>query len=137
MEGIMSSWDEVLAEFKADEAPESIVPLIEDERLRNAVVAWKSVTVQRTGKDNCEIQGDVARWNWLWTQVQYDQETFGTVAGLKPQDVKPVMTRLMGLRMIYPDGSINNFAKQFLQAIIMQRLQGKKAPGRPKKPAGS
>jgi hypothetical protein len=129
----MSTWEEVLAEFKGDEAPESIVPLIEDDRLRNAVVAWRSVTVEKIEQDKCEATGEVARWNWLWTQVKYDQETFGTVAGLKPQDVKPVMTRLIGLRMIYPDGAINNFAKQYLQAIIMQRLQGKKPPGRPKK----
>jgi len=131
----MSTWEETLDEFKQDEAAESIVPLIEDERLRNAVVAWKSVTISRTKQDGCEHEGEVARWNWLWTQVEYDRETFGTVAGLKPQDVNPVMTRLIGLRMIYPDGNINNFAKQFLQAIIMQRLQGKKGPGRPKKTA--
>jgi len=133
----MSTWQEILDEFKKDEAAESIVPLIEDERLRNAVVAWKSVTIERTGKANCEDAGEVARWNWLWTQVKYDQETFGTVAGLKPQDVKPVMTRLIGLRMIYPDGNINDFAKQYLKAIIMQRLQGKKAPGRPRKQAAA
>jgi hypothetical protein len=133
----MSSWEEVLAEFKGSEEPESIVPLIEDERLRNAVVAWKSVTVQRSAKDLCEHVEEVARWNWLWTQVKYDQETFGTVAGLKPQDVNPVMTRLIGLRMIYPDGAINEFAKQYLQAIIMQCLQGKRPPGRPKKKTSS
>jgi hypothetical protein len=133
----MSTWEEVLNEFKGAEEAEMIVPLIEDERLRNAVVAWKSVTIKKTGKDDCEFSEEVARWNWLWTKVEYDRETFGTVAGLKPQDVNPVMTRLIGLRMIYPDGSINNFAKQFLQAIIMQRLQGKRSPGRPKNPAGA
>jgi hypothetical protein len=92
----MSTWEEVLDEFKKQEEAEMIVPLIEDDRLRNAIVAWKSVTIEKTKKDGCEHKGEVARWNWLWTQVQYDQETFGTVAGLKPQDVKPVMTRLIG-----------------------------------------
>lgn len=127
------TFGEILAETKKNEDPENIVPLIEDERLRNAVVAWKSVTISFKSNQDCPLTGEVAQWNWLWSQIEYDQQTFGVVAGLKPQDVEPVLTRLIGLRLVYPDGTINTFAKQYLQAIIMSRLSGKRPPGRPKK----
>jgi len=50
------------------------------------------------------------------------------VAGCKNQDAPGMLTRLRGLRLIYPDGSINNFAKQYLGAQIIFRIQGKKKP---------
>jgi len=135
----MASIGEVLAYFKGREESdvENVAPLIEDSSLRSGLVAWKSVSVRfKDAGAECEASSDVDKWNWLWEQVEFDQTIFGVVAGLRTQDIGAVFNRLKGLRLIYPDGTINNMARQFLQSQIMAKLTGKRSPGRPKKEPG-
>ena len=121
----MASFGEVLASFKDDEAPENICPLVEDETLRNGIVAWKSVAIRYKEAEDCEYKDDTSKWNWLWTRVDYDVQRFGTVAGVNAQGAAPMVTRLIGLRLIYPDGTISTYATQYLQSIIMAKLKKK------------
>ena len=128
------SFGEVLADFKAQEKdePENITPLVEDQTLRNGVVAWKSITLKYDTPSDCEEVDNNAKWDWMWRHVSFDMQDFGIVAGLKAQDAGSVFTRLKGLRLIYPDGTINVFARQYMQAIIFARLAQPKR-GRPPK----
>ena len=134
----MVSFGEVLKDFKDNEEPDSIVPIIENEDLRNGIVAWKSVQVQYRGTaaQGCEDKDSVKRWDWMWAQITFDQGKFGVVAGIKAQEVQSLLARLIGLRLIYPDGTINTYARQYLQSIIVSRLKisGRKNP--PEKPPG-
>jgi hypothetical protein len=123
---------EILKGFKENETPENIVPLVEDAELRNALVAWKSVVVSYREPASCEDDSEAAMWNWMWDQVEFDLSSFAVVAGCQPQHAGRLFTRLKGLRMIYPDGTINTFAAKYLQAIIMSKLP--KAPKAPKQP---
>ena len=118
----MSSFGEVLAHFKKSEEPENIVPLIEDAALRNGLVAWKSVTIKNKPAEDCKFKDETSKWNWLWSRVEYDPKHFGVVAGCKAQEAVNLLTRLIGLRLIYPDGTVNNYAKQYLQSIIMAKV---------------
>lgn len=130
-----SSFGEILAYFKSreEENVENIAPLMEDSSLRSGLVAWKSVIIQfENDGSQCEAKSDVEMWNWLWGQVDFDQNIFGTVAGLRTQDIGGVFNRLKGLKLIYPDGTINGMARRYLQSQILQKLAGKR-PGRPKK----
>jgi hypothetical protein len=132
----MESFGEVLSYFKGreEEDVENITPLIEDSQLRSGLVAWKSVSIRFIdGGARCESLTDVEKWDWLWDQVEFNQDIFGVVAGFRTQDIGAIFLRLKGLRLIYPDGTINNMARQFLQSQILQKLSGKKSPGRPKK----
>jgi len=123
----MATFGEILRRFKDSEEPENIVPLIEDASLRNGLVAWKSVTISvKGGLKECPHDNETSQWNWLWQQVEYDPQTFGTVAGVKPADVGKLVTRLIGLRLIYPDGTVNELAKNYLQTIIMAKLPKKR-----------
>ena len=130
----MVSFGKIIADFKAREEQwlENLTPLTEDADLRNALVAWKSVKIEFKPMADCHETSDVAKWKWLWGQISYDQSGFMAVSGLKGQEVGAVVTRLIGLRLIYPDGSINNFARDYLQALIMAKLTGGKK-GRPPK----
>lgn len=119
----MSTFGEVLAEFKSKEEPENIVSLLDDEQLRQGIVAWKSVVVRYKALCECTHKDEASRWRWLWEQVEYNQEDFGMVAGVKVQDVGKLLTRLKGLRLIYPDGTIHKLAKNYLQATIMEKLK--------------
>jgi len=122
----MSSFGEVLQEFKSSESPESIVPLIEGSSLRSGLVAWKSVAITNKASEDCPHKDDVSKWNWLWTCVSYDTGGFGIVAGVRVQDANILLHRLIGLRLVYPDGTINTYAKQYLQSIIIAKLPKQK-----------
>ena len=120
------TFGEVLREFKESESPEYIVPLVEDETLRKAVVAWKSVPIIFKAQEECQLKDEGDRWRWLWTRIEYDVNTFGIVAGVKAQEAGTLLMRLIGLRLIYPDGSINDLAKRYLQTIIIAKLPKQK-----------
>jgi len=128
----MESFGDVLKSFKEAEEPENIVSLIDDESLRNGLVAWKSVRIEPAPTDEvfCSATDPVERWEWLWHAVRFDRAKFGIVAGVKAQEAGTLLTRLIGLRLIYPDGTVNNFASQYLQSIIMAKLHkvGKTKP---------
>lgn len=123
----MGSFEEILAAFKAkaENEPENIVPLLDDQILMNSLVAWKSVSI--TFKDGsggeCLGKSEMDQWEWLWQNVSFDLYKFATVANAKPQEANGIFTRLKGLRLIYPDGTINILAGQFLQSLIMVRLK--------------
>lgn len=131
-EFLMSNFGEILQHFKENEPAENLVPLMEDQSLRNGMVAWKSVTIQYKPASECTHNDETSRWNWLWKQIEYDSNTFAAVSGVKSQDVGTLITRLIGLRLIYPDGTINRLGSKYLQAMIMEKIN-KKKPGRPKK----
>jgi hypothetical protein len=129
------NFGEVLAHFKKKEDAESLVPLIEDQVLRKAIAAWKSVKITfKTPIGDCsEDQDEVCKWEWLWSTLDFNTNHFGVVAGLKGQDIEPTLMRLRGLRLIYPDGTINVLAQQYLRSIVMTHLNKAKPKGQPQK----
>ena len=129
----MASFGEILAGFKsrAQNEPENIAPLIDDQTLMNGLIAWKSVVIRFKDQKDCPCKADSEQWEWLWQNIDYDVNVFGTVAGIRPQDVMQLLARLKGLRLIYPDGTINSLACQYLQAIILQKIKIK-SPSAPK-----
>lgn len=134
----MASFGEVLSDFKSRAAnePENIAPLIDDQILMNGLIAWKSVPIRFKKSEDCPCKSDSDKWEWLWQSVDYDTGTFGTVAGVKNQDVIPLFIRLKGLKLIYPDGTINSLACQYLQGLILGKLRlatkGRERPTVPK-----
>jgi len=132
----MASIGELLAYFHSIEYNnvENIAPLTDETQLRNGTVAWKSVGIHWNDPGaQCEETSDIEKWNWLWNQIVFNQSQFGVVAGIRTQDIGSLFERLKGLKLIYPDGTINGMARQFLQSQIMAKLSGNKGRGRPKK----
>jgi len=127
-------FEEVLSIFKNDEEPENIIPLVDDAELRQALVAWKSVRISRKHDEACDCDNECDRWDWLWGVVECNASLWGTVAGIKPQHVGPTLIRLKGLRLIYPDGTINQLAKQYMQGLILAKLPKPKKPKLPDPP---
>jgi len=118
---------ETQAHFKKNEDVEVIAPLMEDERLRAGVVAWKSVVVTFKDNEPCgEGLSDAAQWEWMWSKVEFDSRSFGIVAGCKAQETSDLFARMKGLRLIYPDGTIHQLATKYLQAMIMAKLPKQK-----------
>ena len=129
----MASFGEVLNEFKENEQAENIAPLVDDLVLRQAIMAWPSIRIEYKPLSNCPYEDEGERWRWMWEQVVYDTKGFGVVAGVAPHQAAQVAQRLVGLRLVYPDGSIHLLARQYLRAIIMAKLKSPAKKGRPKK----
>lgn len=125
----MSNFGEILAEFKklANNEAENIFPIMDDDTLTNGLIAWKSVKIKFKPLADCNKKEDSEKWEWLWDNIEFDMGSFGIVAGVKTQDAFGLFTRLKGFRLIYPDGTINLLAKQFLQAKILSQIKPRKA----------
>ncbi len=124
----MSSFGEVLAEFKKKESPISIAPLMDDNKLVCGLAAWQSVAIQLNPATECKETDPFKKWLWLWEQCEPDLETFAIVSAVKGQDADPLFTRLKGLKLIYPDGTIHQLALQFIQALVLDKLPRQKRP---------
>jgi len=121
----------ILEECKKEENDyiESIMPMMDDPGLINGVVAWQSVSctrIDKKGLAKCEHESDKDRWNWLWSQVDYDYKNFAIVAGVKEHEIHSLLTRLIGLRLVYPDGTISKIAKGFMRNHLQQKFPTKK-----------
>ena len=129
------TFGELLANFKSNEDVENIIPIMNNPELQASVIAWKSVKVNFLKNEKCGFEDPNDQWKWLWEQVAYDTASFAIVAGLKPQDAGRVILRLIGLHLIYPDGTINQCAKIYLQGLFKAQLNNMTSgrPGRPKK----
>jgi len=128
----MSNFSDILNHFKEKEKenPECIVPLIEDSVLRNGLVAWRSVKTATEENGKCTELTEVGQWDWMWSTVKYDQRKFAQVAGVPEHEVQRLLNRLIGLRLIYPDGTVNTVAQDYLKALIVSKLP--KLPKMPK-----
>jgi len=131
----MSSFGEILNDFKANEEADNIIAIIDNSELQNGMIAWKSVQIKYKSASDCQEKDSVAQWNWMWRQIEYDANNFGVVAGVKAQDIGNLLSRLIGLRLIYPDGTVNNLASQFLQGIIFSKIGKVVRNTTPQKPA--
>jgi len=120
-------FEELLKEFKENEAPETLVAL-DEPIMRNALVAWRSVSVKKKSGSLVvpDSLSETQQWNWMWSVVEYDSKEFGIIAGLQEHEVNRVLKRLIGLRLIYPDGMVCKLASQYLQGIIMAKLPKQK-----------
>ena len=128
-----ATFDQLLDIFKSKggDSAESLIQLINDPVLCNALVAWQATEVRRTKEELCphSIEEEAACWKWLWTQVAFDQNKFGIMVNVQAHEISRIITRIVGLRLVYPDGTIHNMAKQYLRQVIMSKL-----PQKPKKP---
>lgn len=123
----MAQFGEILNEFKklALGDSENIFPLMGDNTLINGLIAWKSVGITFDALEDCPFSDDVQRWDWLWSKVKFDLSQFAVVSGVKIHDAGSLFTRLKSLRLIYPDGTINVLAKQYLQSQILAKINTK------------
>lgn len=120
----MISYGDAVNRFKKSSSPSKVVPLLSEKNLVNALLAWQSVVVsyKQSGIMYDESGNENRLWESLWENASFDIQKFGIVAGLKTQDSQYFFQRLKGLKLIYPDGSIDLFASQYLNAIIIKEL---------------
>jgi hypothetical protein len=118
----MASFGEVLQDFKSREEVENVMAILDNKDLQNGLLAWKSVRITFMKAEDCPFKDPHEQWDWMWSRIQYDVRAFGNIAGVSGKDVGGLLERLAGLRLIYPDGTINKTAATYLQAVIKVKL---------------
>tara|TARA_R110000824_G_scaffold344688_1_gene531306 strand:+ start:376 stop:777 length:402 start_codon:yes stop_codon:yes gene_type:complete len=128
------TFDATLSYFKEIEkdAPESIVPLVNDlsGEMANALAVWKSVPISVDIDGECYSENDQEKWEWLWSQARVNEEKFIEYSGIKYMNAKSILERIKYLRLVYPDGTINEMARGIMQGILVKSVRGR---GRPTK----
>ena len=132
---------EILERFKREEEPEYIMPLTNDETLCDGLLGWHSMPVEYNADLECpeDILGNKKQeWDWLWENTRYDTERFGMIVKCRKFDIIALLMRLRSLYLIYPDGTINTLARQYMKSIVVGKImkaQGNKKPAAKEKPS--
>jgi hypothetical protein len=126
----MSATAELLKGFKDQESErgEVVHPLVRDPILRNLVVIWPMLPIEFTPPSGVAPEDDRARWFWLWEGVKYDAEQLSEALRLDKIKLGKIVERAKMFRLIYPDGTTNRLATQYVRGDIAKSLQRKSGP---------
>lgn len=120
----------LLESYKKQEVErgENVHPLVRDPILRNLIVIWPLLPVQFEMPKGDTPEDENQRWLWLWQGVKYDVAQLSE--GLKLDKVKlaRVVERASMFRLLYPDGTANKLATQYVRSEIAKSLQKKPGP---------
>ncbi len=111
------SFDELLEQYKAAPRRESAALLLTDPILLKYCVIWKQVTVERVSDEPAE-----ASWGALWACVRLDLEQIALLADDELVKARKTVERLKGLRLVYPDGSVQELVNKVIAKKVMDAL---------------
>lgn len=117
-----SEFESVLAEFKANERPEDIIPILSDEGAQKLVVAWPKIIIRRKDGE-MPVPGPVnEKWTWLWDQVEFSERELIETSGIPEMKVKRLFSQVKGNRLIYPDGAMAGWAQKILRKKVVEGI---------------
>ena len=90
-----------------------------DTRVYEALVAWKSIVVDFLEEQEVD---DNATIDALWDLSSSNIKEFAITIGDTVQDAIPRLRQLKNLRLIYPDGSINEQARVIVSMYIKKKV---------------
>ncbi len=108
---------ELLDQYKANPRRESAALLLTDPILLKYCVIWKQVAVERVSEEPAE-----ASWKALWACVQLDLEQIALLADDELVKARKTVERLKGLRLVYPDGSVQELVNKVIAKKVMDAL---------------
>jgi hypothetical protein len=108
-----------LDEFKNEESPEQIMCLRDNPALQRVVAAWPYVRRKAAPKPRPSTDDP---WEAEWRAIDVDLAELRTKAAVYEQDVEALFETARGMRLIYPDGTVNQYARQYIRALIIKEL---------------
>lgn len=113
------NFDELLEQYKANPRRESAMLLLTDGPLLNYAVIFKQCPPERRLVDGAPVEPVDATWTALWDCVSVNYETIAMLADDELVKARKMVERLKGLRLVYPDGTLQEQA----DTIIMKRIK--------------
>jgi len=120
-------FEEAIAYFKEKEQPEDALLLIPQEKgdvrakeLQAIIIAWPKIMIERT-KGSSGINGsDQEIWDGIWRQVEYDEDEISRATRISAPG--KALDVLIANRLIYPDGTVSQYASKALRSILKGQL---------------
>ncbi len=109
------SFDELLAQYKASPRRESAALVLSDSMLFKYCVVFKQLK-PRLLYDWPEA----ATWEALWACVDVDLERIALLADDVPAVALRYIERLKGLRLVYPDGTVQALVEQMFEKRLKE-----------------
>jgi len=120
-------FEEAIQYFKEKETPEDALLLIPQEKgdqrtreLQAIVIAWPKIRIEREKKTAAPKGADQDLWDWLWDQISYEESEITRAARISSPG-RPLEVLILN-RLIYPDGTVSQYASKALRSIIKTQL---------------
>ena len=130
---------ETIVKFFKDEAKTNNDALIfldaKNMRICQGLIAWKSIGAKLNfNKEHGDFSDD---WEWVWQFCDFQTDKLASVIGCNYSDATALFKQLKMLKLVYPDGTVNDMANALVRGIIKQnisKMTGRKmdAPAQPK-----
>ena len=118
-----------LDEFKQNEKPEVVLFVADNPELVKIIIAWTNTTVGRTEEvPDLRDESENAVWEWLWASTAFSEEELLTKSGRSRYRFDQELEKLIGNRILYPDGTVNSFVQRYLREKVLNLFDA-----RPKK----
>lgn len=119
---------ELVDKFKSSEGDiaENLIMIMDDSSLRGGLLAWQSMIIDCPDYECAENKDIKEEWDWLWLNIKIDYKKFACIANIKEYEAINLINRLKALRLIYPDGTINKYARAYMRKIVTDKLPVKK-----------
>ncbi len=125
---------EVLDAFKANEKPECVLIVADNQDLIKIIVAWMNTDVWQVKKmSKPPDSSEVERWDWLWKYTHFSQQELIRKSAQSSYSIEGKLVLLIGNRILYPDGTINSFVERYLRERVLKLYDAK--PKKTKKKA--
>jgi len=111
------NFDDLLQQYKDNPRRESTALLLEDARLLRYCVVFKQVKPRRLYDYPIE-----RTWEALWDCVQVDTERLAILADDVPAVALRNLERIKGLRLVYPDGTVQPMVDKVIVKKITDAL---------------
>jgi hypothetical protein len=114
-----NSQSAAIERFKGVETRAAATLFLEDKWVARVCASWEFVTRHITADPSKAPADPNACWAWLWSCVQINVVELAYITGGKDK-VLQALAIARANRLIYPDGTINNFVLQILNPTLEQ-----------------
>lgn len=109
---------ELVERFRALEVKETAALVLTDKNLQRLLGVWPMVP-RHVGAVEASMT-----WEQVWSAVETDMTVLAELADMNAGMAALTLRRAVGLRLVYPDGSLHGMGKMVLQKSIKDALQG-------------
>ncbi|MHC4295034.1 MAG: hypothetical protein ACYSTL_05560 [Planctomycetota bacterium] len=115
-----------LERFKESEKPEVVLFVADNPDSIKIIIAWTNTTVTRT--EDVSALGDESEnaiWEWLWSNAIFSEEELLAKSGRTRCRFNRELKKLIGNRILYPDGTVNSFVQRYLREKVLNLFEGR------------
>lgn len=122
----------VLDEYQRTDYREGSVLVAGDDHAMRMIAAWSPGIVRMGEPQGIVPTNPATRWEWLWSDSEIDILALAELSNVPAFIVEQRLQTLFASRLVFPDGTISEWAKTLLRAasarLFGARLSAKTKP---------